>query len=292
MSDFVLYEKDPKSHIATITFNRPDKLNAFTLGMYHEIGAFVRDADQDDTIKVIIIRGEGTSFSSGQDLTEVGFMYGFDDGKAEEKRRPSQRRRLVTDRDWSQQLAAVTYSTKITIAEVQGHCLGSAFDIFLGCDLSVVAEDSKFGHPGRRLVGPGNGFNSMQWFNKLGPALAKYLMITGETITGLEAKDWRVTTHCVPKEELREATLALAEKVAKVPADGIVMGKVAFRLSANISGIGLGFDYGYLMHSYGTNVRLEEDEHNFFRARRDLGARDAFHERDDRFVAANGTTTP
>lgn len=286
MSEAVLYEKDAASHIATITFNRPDKLNALTLAMYHQMGDYVADADQDDDIKVILLRGNGRAFSTGQDLSEVGFMYGFDAGAEGKQRRPSQRRRLVTDRDWSNRLAAVTYSTKITIAEVQGHCLGSGFDIVLACDLSVVAEDANLGHPGRRLVGPGNGFNSIQWFWKLGPALAKYMMITGDTISGRHAFERGVTTHCVPESELRSATDALVERVTKVPADGIAMGKVTFRMAANAAGIGTGYDFGYLMHSFGTNIRFEEDEHNFFRARRDKGHRDAYHERDANFVPA------
>ena len=283
MSDAVLYEKDSAAHVATITFNRPDKLNALTLAMYHEMGDYIADADQDDDIKVIVFRANGSSFSTGQDLSEVGFMYGFGDGSAEKPQRPSQRRRLSTDRDWSNRLAAVTYSTKITVAEVQGHCLGSGFDIMLACDVSVVADDANLGHPGRRLVGPGNGFNSVQWFWKLGPALAKYMMVTGDTISGQHAYERGVTTHCVPADKLRETTEELVSRIAKVPADGIAMGKVTFRMVADVNGIGMGYDFGYLMHSFGTNIRFEDDEHNFFRARREKGHRDAYHERDGNF---------
>lgn len=286
MPSTVQYEKDHQGHVATITLARPEKLNALTLEMYQQIGAAVRDADADDSIKVIRIRGAGESFSTGQDLSEVGFMYGFDDGKSG-RRRPSQRRRLVTDRDWSLQLASVCYSTKITVAEVQGHCLGSAFDIFLACDLSVVSEDAKLGHPGRRLVGPGTGFNTMQWIWKLGPTLAKYMMITGDTITGKQALEYRLTMHCVPAAELEVTTSALVDRVARVPADGIAMGKAAFRMAANISGVGLGYDFGYLMHSYGTNATFEQDEHNFFKERRDKGVSQAFHERDAHFELAD-----
>ncbi len=278
------YEKSPVSHIARVTFRRPEKLNAFTLDMYRDLATAIRDADHDDAIKVVILRGEGRAFSTGQDLEEVGFMYGFGTGKDDDKRRPSIRRRLAVDREWAQNLAAVAYSQKITIAQVHGHCLGSGFDIFLACDLSVVADDAILGHPGRRLVGPGLGFNTYTWFWKLGPTLAKHMAITGDTITGLEAREWRITGTSVPATDLESTVEELAARVAKMPGDGIVMGKASFQLAADIAGVSLGYSYGYLMHTLGTNIRFDPDEHNFFRARREKGAHDAFHERDERFV--------
>jgi enoyl-CoA hydratase len=278
------YVKDAQTHIAVITFRRPEKLNALTLEMYETLADCVRDADRDDDIKVILIRGEGRSFSTGQDLSQVGFMYGFGDGK-ESKARPSQRRRLSTDRDWSQHLAAVTNSTKVTIAEVQGHCLGSAFEIFMSCDLAVVAEDAQLGHPGRRLASIGSSFNSYLWFWRLGPSLAKDMSITGNTITGRRAYELGVVHHCVPESELADTARELATKAALLPADGIVMGKASFRLASEIAGVGLGYAYGYIMHSFATNIRFDADDENFFRRRRDEGARTAFHKRDDRFQA-------
>jgi enoyl-CoA hydratase len=277
-------EKDSDRSIATITFNRPKKLNAFTLAMYRSLADAIDDVEQDDSIKVVILRGEGSSFSTGQDLGEVGFMYGFEEPKAGERsRRPSQRRRLAVDKDWARNLSRVAYCSKVTIAEVHGYCLGSGFDIFLACDLSVVAEDAVLGHPGRRLVGPGLGFNTVTWMWKLGPGLAKYLSFTGATITGAEARQHGVTWNCVGATETKAKAQALAETVAHMPADGLVMGKASLNLASDISGVGLGYDYGFIMHTLGTNVRFDEDEFNFFRERRDQGVSAAYHERDRRF---------
>jgi enoyl-CoA hydratase len=279
------YEKFPETHTAIIQFNRPEKLNAFTLDMYRAVAAAIQDVNQDDDLKVVILRGDKRSFSSGQDLNEVGFMYGMGTSSAgPDARRPSQRRRLVVDREWAQHYATIAQCQKIVIAEIEGYCLGTGFEFFLSADLTVVAEDAILGHPGRRLVGPGLGFNTFAWFWKLGPALAKYMAITGNTITGAEARDLGLTFHCVPADKVRETAEELAGQIALLPGDGIVMGKASFQLAADIAGLAQGYSYGYIMHTLGTNVRFDEDEHNFFRERREKGARDAFHERDERFL--------
>lgn len=285
--DELLLDKDGEGHVATITFNRPEKLNAFTLAMYRELADAVDEVERDDAIKVMILRGEGSSFSTGQDLGEVGFMYGFEEPKPGERpRRPSQRRRLTVDSEWARNLSRVAYCTKVTIAEVQGYCLGSGFDILLACDLTVIADDAVLGHPGRRLVGPGLGFNTVTWMWKLGPSLAKYLAITGRTISGADAHRHGLTWNCVPASETEAEARGLAETVARMPGDGLVMGKASLNLAADIAGVGLGYRYGFIMHTLGTNIRFDEDEFNFFRERRDHGTAAAFHERDRRFEEA------
>src|SRR5271169_1412313 len=99
MDDDVLYEKDPVTHIARLTLNRPAKLNAMTLDMYERIVSSLDDVAEDDEIKVVILRGAGENFTAGVDMNEVYDWYGSpngSDGNSEgKKRRPSQRRRLV-----------------------------------------------------------------------------------------------------------------------------------------------------------------------------------------------------
>src|SRR6516225_5605683 len=101
VNDDVLYEKDPVTHIARITLNRPAKLNAMTLDMYERIVAHLDDVAEDDQIKVVILQGAGENFTAGVDMAEVYNWYGpadsadSADNGAGKKRRPSQRRRLV-----------------------------------------------------------------------------------------------------------------------------------------------------------------------------------------------------
>src|SRR5215469_17900117 len=98
VDDDVLYEKDPVTHIARITLNRPSKLNAMTLDMYERIVSHLDDVAEDDDIKVVILRGAGENFTAGVDMGEVYNWYGSADGSGGKKRRPSQRRRLVVGR--------------------------------------------------------------------------------------------------------------------------------------------------------------------------------------------------
>ena len=96
---YVIYEKEGET--AKITLNKPDKLNTYTFisvgDDFAEILDAFKQAENDDEIKVVILKGAGSCFSAGQNLAKVGFVYGF--GTSSEERRPSQRIRLKMDRD-------------------------------------------------------------------------------------------------------------------------------------------------------------------------------------------------
>src|ERR1700680_4912063 len=154
MSDFKYMLVDrPETNICRITFNRPEKLNAFNFQMYDEFSTALTNAEDDDDVKVIIVRGAGTSFGSGQDLSEVGYVYGF--GDSADARRPSMRRRLNVDRRWAAHYQQYLDCSKVTIAQVHGHCMGTHFELLTTSDLVIAAEDANIGHTGLRLVGPG-----------------------------------------------------------------------------------------------------------------------------------------
>jgi len=267
--------------IMRLTIDRPDKLNAFTTGMYVELIDLIDEAEDDDDIKVIILRGAGSSFCAGHDLNEVGFMYGF--GTAKGERRPSIRRRLALDRKWAARYARYLECSKVTIAQVHGHCLGTGFVLMLESDFVVTADDANIGHPGLRLVGPGLEFNFASWIWMLGMRLAKEMMFTGRTLTGKEAADLGVVNKSVPVAQLDEEVLRLAEAICLLPADGIVMGKEAYRLVSEMLGMHIATTFGAISHTLNTNIRWEPDEYNFFRQRREVGAKAAFHERDNRY---------
>ncbi len=285
---YLIYEKDQSAHIARITMNRPEKLNAWPPEGARELVPVLDDVEQDDTIKVVILRGAGKAFCTGVDLGMVGSQYGWDPAKhpGEKPPRPSVRRRLVADKVSSRLFARLFYCQKVTIASVQGYCLGGGFDWFMSCDLSVVTEDARFGHPGRRIVGPANGLNMILWFTKLGPTLCHELMYTGRQLTAPEALQHHVVNKMVSMDKLEQETNTLAKTVALMPADGIVMAKSNMQLYRDIMGMNAGYSFGYIAHTLGTNIRYEPDELNFLKERRDKGARQAFHERDERFARA------
>ncbi|WP_019873048.1 enoyl-CoA hydratase/isomerase family protein [Sporichthya polymorpha] len=284
MTDPVLYSKDPKTHIARLTFNRPDKLNALTMHMYDLMCEYLNDAAEDDDIKVIILKGNGGAFSSGQDMNEVYEWY----NTPGDDRRPSQRRRLTVDRKTFGQYHELLFHNKVTIAQVEGFALGGGFEFLMSCDLTVVAEGTKVGMPATRFLGPVLG-NLHLFFYRLGPVLAKDLLLTGRIALSDELAPHGCFTRFVAPSELESATEELAATVARMPADGIVIAKECYRLVEESMGLGLSEICSSLLHAYGTNLRFEKDEFNFVRTRAQNGVTKAFDLRDEFFAGKSSS---
>ena len=266
MDDDVLYEKDAVTHIARITLNRPAKLNAMTLDMYERIVAHLDDVAEDDDIKVVILRGAGENFTSGVDMAEVYDWYGPADGSDGKKRRPSQRRRLVVDRRTSRVYDRLTYHPKVTITAVRGFALGGGLEFLMSSDISVVGDDAKIGMPATRYLGPVLGDLHL-FFHRLGPVLAKDLLLTGRIAAASELAGLGIFSRFVPAADVPAVAEELAAQVARMPADGIVIAKEAYRLVEQSMGMALSEVCSYLLHAYGTNLQFEQDEFNFVRDR-------------------------
>jgi enoyl-CoA hydratase len=272
----------PEKGVYRVTINRPEKLNAFNFDMYDEFSEAITEAEDDDDVKVIIVRGAGTSFGAGQDLSQVGFIYGF--GTSKDERRPSMRRRLNVDRKWAAHYLQYLDCSKLTIAQVHGHCLGTHFEIMTTSDFAIASDDANIGHPGLRLVGPGLNFNMATWIWAAGWRLSKEMMFTGRTLSGVEAADKGLVNKAVPLADLDDEVLALAKTLTLLPADGVVMAKEALRVTYDNFRIRSGYVFGSISHTMNTNARFEPDEFNFFRERRETSAKDAFHQRDKRYA--------
>lgn len=271
MKDDVLYEKDATTHIARVTLNRPEKLNAMTLEMYERIIACFDDAAEDDSIKVVILRGAGDNFTSGIDMGEVYDWYGdagdvADNGATRKRRRPSQRRRLVVDRRTSYVYTRVMFHPKVVITAVRGYALGGGLEFVMGSDISVVADDATLGMPATRFLGPVLGDLHL-FFYRLGPVLAKDLLLTGRTAPARELAERGVFTRCLPADEVYPTAEELATQIARMPADGIVIAKEAYRLVEQSMGLSLSEVCSYVLHAYGTNLQFEKDEFNFVQTR-------------------------
>jgi enoyl-CoA hydratase/carnithine racemase len=276
--DDIIYDKDPVSHIARITLNRPAKLNAMTLDMYERIVQALDDVAEDDHIKAVILRGAGDNFTAGVDMAEVYDWYGPKDpanGANGKKRRPSQRRRLVVDRRTSRVYDRVTYHPKVTITAVRGYALGGGLEFLMGSDISVVADDAKIGMPATRYLGPVLGDLHL-FFYRLGPVLAKELLLTGRIAAAGDLAERGIFTRCVPAADVDVVAEQLAAQVARMPADGIVIAKEAYRLVEQSMGMALSEVCSYLLHAYGTNLQFEKDEFNFVRDRSENGLAETF----------------
>jgi enoyl-CoA hydratase len=280
---YVIYEKE--GEIATITFNKPEKMNSYVIISVGEDFAEVLDAitraEEDDEVKVIIFKGAGRCFSAGQDLSKVGFVYGF--GTKKDERRPSQRIRLKMDRmGISEGYKKFFFCPKLTIAQVHGFALEAGLMIAMLCDFFVCSDDCMMGFPGQRIGFAGGGEHTFgHLMMTVGMRRALDLYITGRQIDGKEAERIGLVTKSVPPDKLEEEVRALAKDLCLMPRDGIAIGKACRHLFYDRMGLTDSFTYGYITHTMFTNVRHEPGEFNFFRERREKGAKAAFHEKDD-----------
>ena len=285
MPDRVLYEK--QGRIARLTLNSPENLNAWQFprhegGMTREFADRMAEIADDDDVTVVVIDANGKAFSSGADVKHIGHVYGMgtgDDGK----RRPSQRIRLQRDNELVNFYRDVFLFPKVTIAQVHGVCLGLGFILVSCCDLAVAADDARFMRTDQRLGLAANSIDFNHLVHNIGLKRTLGLLLTGDTLSGTQAADLGLINEAVSAEELAARTSELAEQVALMPRDGIAMAKALRELNFDSLGLTQGFAVHRVGHTMFTNIRWESDEFNYFRERRDRGAREAYQARDARY---------
>ena len=195
----VLLER--QGHLATLTLNRPESLNAINVALVHDLQAACGELETDEQVRVVLLRGAGErAFCVGADLKERKGM-----GLPE-----TQKLRAALVHSF-RRLNALPMPT---IAAVHGWALGGGFELALCCDLIVAAEDARFGLTEVTLgIMPGGG--GTQLLPRLiGKSLAKLLIYTGRRIEASEAERLGIAVRVVPQAELESAALALAEEIA------------------------------------------------------------------------------
>ena len=277
----VVTDVDRETGIARLTVNNPERRNAWDPEMRQEMGAHLDEWAEDDAVKVVLLRGEGGVFSTGADMGNAYAWYG-DGSKAEARRRPSQRRRLTVDRKTFEFYHGFLGYPKVTVAEIEGFALGGAFELALMADISVIASNTKIGMPATRFLGPALGSLHM-FFYRLGPTLARRLLLTGDTIEAGSLAHLSVFTEVTDAAAVGPRADWYARKIARMPADGIVMAKEAFRLIESLQGYQGEEVASYLFHAFGTNLQFDEGEFNFVKARAEHGTKKAFELRDAHF---------
>jgi enoyl-CoA hydratase len=280
----VLFEVDRDVGIARLSLNNADRRNAYDKAMRDEMARHLDDWAVDDDVKVVVLRGEGGVFSTGADMGNAYTWYG--NGTAPDEgasgRRPSQRRRLSVDRRTFDFYHTFLGYPKATVAEVRGYALGGGFEMALMADISVVAGDTLIGMPATRFLGPALGSIQM-FFHRLGPVLARRLLLTGDTIRVDELAHLGIFTDVVGDGEVADRADWWARKIAKMPADGIVIAKETFRLVEQLQAYQGEEVLSYLVHAYGTNLQFDHGDFNFVKVRAEHGVKRAFELRDDHF---------
>jgi enoyl-CoA hydratase/carnithine racemase len=281
-------QRDPATGIARITLDNPARRNSYDAAMRGQLDAYLDQLADDDDIKVVLLRGEGGVFSTGADMNNAYAWYGSGTESASKSengkraRRPSQRRRLAVDRRTFSFYHNFMGYPKATVAEVQGYALGGGFELALMADIAVVARDTQIGMPATRFLGPALGSLHM-FFHRLGPVLSRRLLLTGDTIEAGSLEHLNIFTEITDASAVTARADWWARKVAKMPADGIVLAKEAFRMVEQMQGYQGEEVASYLFHAYGTNLQFEEGEFNFVKLRAEHGTKRAFQLRDEYF---------
>jgi enoyl-CoA hydratase len=287
--DRVLFEADPERRIATITLNNPRQRNSYDATMREAIGRYLDRVAEDDDLTVVVLRGAEGVFSTGADMNNAYGWYGASGaqgpaggGDPEGKRRPSQRRRLTVDRKSFGFYHNLMGFPKVTVGEIAGYALGGGFEMALMTDISVIARDTKIGMPATRFLGPALGSLHM-FFHRLGPVLARRLLLTGDIIQAGEIEHLGIFTDTCDPGSVAARARYWAEKAAKMPADGVVIAKEAFRLVEQTQAYQGEEVASYLFHAFGTNLQFGPGEFNFVKTRAQHGSKEAFRLRDEHF---------
>jgi enoyl-CoA hydratase len=267
--DRVLFEIDREKRIATITLNNPKQRNSYDASMREAVARCLDRVADDDDLTVVLLRGAEGVFSTGADMNNAYGWYGErsseQPGASETrsaKSRPSQRRRLTVDRKSFSFYHNLMGFPKVTVGEISGY--------------------AKIGMPATRFLGPALGSLHM-FFHRLGPVLARRLLLTGDIIEAGAVENLGIFTETCDPGQVAARARYWAEKAAKMPADGVVIAKEAFRLVEQSQAYQGEEVASYLFHAYGTNLQFAPGEFNFVKTRAQHGTKEAFRLRDEHF---------
>ena len=212
MYQVILFEK--KDGIAKITLNRPDQMNALNDELVREMRQAFEDANNDDSIKVIIYTGAGRAFCAGGELKFFLTITSEDTGEFYR---------------WHQLVYEMFNNNvetgKIVIGAVNGYCFAGGFELISTCDIVIASEDAILGdeHINRGLI-PG-GFSVFRWGRILGPRKAKEILLTGARLTAREAEQVGIVNKVVPRDKLDEEVGKIAKTLASMSLEPLMMGK-------------------------------------------------------------------
>ena len=216
----------PRPAIRRITLNRPEKRNALSNELRAALFEALETIDRDPDLRVTILRGAGRCFSAGYDLSRDGAKQSL----------PFQT--ATGAGQWARHVVEGCFRiwdmAKPVIAQVHGWCLAGGSELATACDLVYVAEDAQIGYPPVRMMSPpDNQFHA--WLCGLRPAME--MMLTGDAISGLDAARVGFANRAYPAAALEAETLAIAERIAKIPTDVQQMNKRSVHRAMEIMGL-------------------------------------------------------
>src|SRR3954449_7697810 len=227
VSDTVRY--DLHGAVATLTLHRPDRLNAITEELAGDFRAALDQAEADDAVRVIRLRGAGRAFCAGYDI-EWGAAAMQGEGETWD---PMADYRMMSR--FVGTYMRLWRSPKPVVAQVHGFCVGGGTDFALCSDQIVCADDCRIGYPPARVWGSPT---TAMWVYRVGLERAKRLLLTGDALDGRTAVEWGLASESHPEADLDAKALALAERIARLPANQLQMMKLLANQTYEQMGLG------------------------------------------------------
>jgi enoyl-CoA hydratase len=218
-----------RGRVGYLVLNRPEKRNAISAALKDAADAAITELLADDEIRVIVVRGEGKSFCSGNDLSPDESI-----GTNSSKTRTSAQGMhwvLGEVATWRR----LWECAKPTIAQVHGHCVAGGLMIAMECDLVVAADDALFGQPEARAIGlaPDHGL----WPLTAGIRHTKEMLFTARLVTGTEAAEMGMINRSVPAGRVHDEVFELASEIAKTSTEMLTIQKASANAAAEAMGM-------------------------------------------------------
>jgi 3-hydroxypropionyl-coenzyme A dehydratase len=206
--------------VCIVKINRPTKLNAMNIDVAKEIISTFQQLDKDDSVKVIILTGEGDkAFSAGADIEYMSKI------SADESEVYAKLGQEVT--------ATVENVTKPTIAAINGFALGGGCEVAMSCDIRIASENARMGQPEVTIGIPPGWGGTQRLMRIVGIAKAKELVYTGKMIKASEAKEIGLVNNVVPLESLMDEVMNMAKTIASNASLAVHMSKTAINKGRN-----------------------------------------------------------
>jgi enoyl-CoA hydratase len=279
--------------IATITLNRPARMNAISLDMPGEIAAAVDEANRDDAVHVIVLTGAGDGFCSGYDLVDFAEAAGAQPGSqlgggaGDADARPwDPMADFFGMYEFTQHFMSLWRSYKPTLARVHGPAVAGGSDIALCCDLVIMAEEAVIGYPPARVWGCPT---TAMWVYRLGAERAKRMLLTGDLIDGREAARLGLVLEAAPRAQLDARVAQIAARIAAVPKNQLMMQKMIVNQAYDAMGLANTQRFATLFDG----ITRHSPEGAWFKQRAEqAGFKQAVRERDGGEPIAPGVSRP
>lgn len=259
---------DVKDRIATLTLNRPSKMNALSDELLIDMQSALDDIERDKSVRALIITGAGKSFCAGFDISPRDHP-------------------LTSVQDWRDHVKLgndtwfkIWHSRLPVIAAVNGFCLGGGCDLAMVCDLTIAADDAEFGEPEIQFQSS-PPFFIMPWVVPM--KRTKEMLLTGGRVNVDAAERIGLINKFVAADQLLDEARRLAHQLVKIPPPAMELNKKAINHSYEIRGFLSTIDYGAEIFAL-TLLSESEESKEFFAVAAEKGLKAAFKWRDEKFA--------